>query len=533
MKYKIILVDDEEEVLESIHRNLDWEAYGFEVVETFCNGWDVLEFLESQEPDIVITDIRMPFMDGIELSKYISERYPQVKVMILSGYGDFNYAKEAMSYQVMDYILKPINAEEFGEVLQRVFDTLEQERNECKNIDLLKKQYLESMPVIRENLLNMLIEGNAHGEYAEEEIRRCNIPIWNADYWAVALIRREKTEGQTERVDEQYISVYIRQLIEEYFNSQFNCAVFYSKMGVCVIFGMRKKEEITKILRCFYNMVKGSQKVMGLGLAIGVGKVKETLSDVGSSFEEAGEALLYHKMKKDGQVIYMGDIDISKQDIALVDGESRERLFSAIKFGGAEEIRLALREMHIQLEKQNMNRNVCHAWMGSIRNAMSLFIRRYAPAMSEIFDGAFDFMKELDKYEDMDSFFAWLESRCFYLGEYISKERNSKNQNIIDAARECVQRSFGNPEMSLEMTARQIGLTPVYFSNLFKKETGETFGEYLTRQRMEEAIRLLDQTEEKICAIAEKTGYMDAGYFSHVFKKKYGLSPIQYRRQNK
>ena len=87
--------------------------------------------------------------------------------------------------------------------------------------------------------------------------------------------------------------------------------------------------------------------------------------------------------------------------------------------------------------------------------------------------------------------------------------------------------------MSLEMTAKQIGLTPVYFSNLFKKETGETFGEYLTRQRMEEAIRLLDQTEEKICAIAEKTGYMDAGYFSHVFKKKYGLSPIQYRRQNK
>ncbi len=133
MKYKVILADDEEEALFGIQRNLDWEGYGFEVVGTFGNGRDVMEFLETQEADIVITDIRMPFMDGIELAKNIYDSYPQTKVIIISGYGDFQYAKEAMSYRVMDYILKPVNAREMGEALQKVYETLEQEIRERQN----------------------------------------------------------------------------------------------------------------------------------------------------------------------------------------------------------------------------------------------------------------------------------------------------------------------------------------------------------------------------------------------------------------
>lgn len=166
MKYKVILADDEEEVLQSIQRKLEWGKYRFEVVETFLNGSDVMEFLETQEADLVITDIRMPFMDGIEVAKRISERYPQIKVIILSGYGDFNYAKEAMSYHVSDYILKPVNAKEMEEVLRRAREELDREREEKKSIHFLKSQYMKNLPIIRESLLNQLISG----EVQEEEI---------------------------------------------------------------------------------------------------------------------------------------------------------------------------------------------------------------------------------------------------------------------------------------------------------------------------------------------------------------------------
>lgn len=140
-------------------------------------------------------------------------------------------------------------------------------------------------------------------------------------------------------------------------------------------------------------------------------------------------------------------------------------------------------------------------------------------------------MKHLEQYGDLEFFFRWIEERCLLIGLYFAKERSSKNRNIIDDAQKYMKKEFANSKISLEMTAEQIGLTPAYFSKLFKKETGETFVKYLTRIRMEEAIRMLDTTDEKIYVIAEKTGYPDVGYFSHVFKKKYGISPIQYRRQ--
>lgn len=179
--------------------------------------------------------------------------------------------------------------------------------------------------------------------------------------------------------------------------------------------------------------------------------------------------------------------------------------------------------------------NACQVWLISMLNAMLLFVKQYTPMMEAEFFGVsgevFDCMKVLGKYGDMDSFFRWLEERCLSLGIYFAKERSSKAQNTIDVAKKYIQKEFGNPNMSLELAAEYIGVTPTYFSALFKKETGETFVEYLTSLRLEQAKRMLDQTEEKIYAIAEKTGYMDAGYFSHVFKKKYGMSPIGYRRQ--
>lgn len=192
MKYRVLLADDEEEVLHSIHRQIDWDSFGFEIAGAFFNGRDVMEFLETKEADIVITDIRMPFMDGIELAKNIREKYPQIKVIVISGYGDFRYAKEAMSYQVADYILKPINAKELRTVLERIRKTLEQELEERKNMQMLKRKYQENLPVLRENLLNRMIAGDVRRERIEEEIRNCGMMIGNAAYWAVALIQMEK-----------------------------------------------------------------------------------------------------------------------------------------------------------------------------------------------------------------------------------------------------------------------------------------------------------------------------------------------------
>lgn len=535
MNYKVILADDEEEALRGIHKILDWKSYGFEVVETFSNGRDVLDFLEAQEADLVITDIRMPFMDGIELSKKISEQYPNVKVIIISGYGDFQYAKEAMSFHVMDYILKPVNAKEMGDVLQRAKETLCEELEERKNINILKRQYEESLPVIRDHLLNRLVSGDAGTDGFFDKLKRCGIRVADASFWMVVLFRMDASDGRTEEMEETYALVYVRNLLGERFGALYNYAIFYSRFGECAIFGMKKREEAKKILLQLNGIAKESKKVMGICLSVGAGKIKDDLLELKASLEEAKEALMYRKMAEEGQVVYMEDIGITDQNYVFLDEGVRDMLFSVIKFGDEEGIRSVLRGIQEQLKKQDMNINGGQVFMVSMLYAVLLFVKQYIPSMERDFFGkrveVFDLIK-IGQYGEADAFFRWLEDCCLSLGAYFAQQRDSKAQRMTDIAKKYIQKEYGNPDISLESAAEYIGLTPAYFSSVFKKETGETFVEYVTRIRLEEAKRLLDETDEKIYAIAERMGYVDAGYFSHVFKKKYGMSPIGYRRKN-
>lgn len=535
MNYKVILADDEQEMLWSIRKKVEWEKYGFEVTGAFLNGRDVLEFLENQEADLVFTDIRMPFMDGITLAREIRKKYPYMKVVIISGYDDFNYAKEAMTLSVTDYILKPINAREMAKVLQRIRESMDEEMAEKKNFFHLKKQYLESLPIIRENLLNRLVMGNAKKESLEKELESCSIELEGNTCWAVALIQIDGIDRQEseEAMDRQLASVYVKNLIKEKFCEEQSCYAFYNPLGECILFGMQEADEMGKMLFHLNDMARESRRVMGIRIAVGVGKRKEELIKVKESFAEAREALLYRKMTRDGDVICLEDIDTSEPDIILFDEESANKLFLAVRFGEKEDIRHAVNKLRKKLQEMNMRRSSYQAYRVSVLNALLVFVQQQNIETEEIFGGIPNYLEILSQYEDADDFLGWFEERCLMLGEYCGQARENKAKDIIGIAKKHMQQEFGNQDIGLEKIAAEVGLTPTYFSSLFKKETGESFVEYLTNIRMEEAMRMLKHTDEKIYVVAQRTGYPEPGYFSHVFKKKYGISPIQCRRQSR
>lgn len=404
MNYRVVLADDEPEVLRSIQRTLDWEKYGFSVVGAFLNGLDVLEFLENHDVDIVFTDIRMPFMDGIELMHKIKEKYPYIKLVIISGYDDFQYAKEALIHGVLDYILKPINAREMSEVLQKVKDKMDTELEEKQSIQKLRKLYLENQPIIRENFLNRLVLGNIKEKALQEEKKTGLIRMGEYKYWATALAQiyqiEQKDHGET--MDSQLASIYIRNLI---------------------------------------------------------------------------------------------------------------------------------RKMKEYLIKADMSSNSYQAYSMSVINALLVFARQQDLEIEEVFDGIPNYLEIMQKYASADTFMEWLEEQCIRLNANQGRERENKAKGIIEEAKQKIQEEFGDPDIGLEKIAAEVGLTQTYFSSLFKKETGMSFVEYLTDTRMKEAMRLLKETNEKIYVVAQKVGYLESGYFSHVFKKKYGMSPIQCRRQ--
>ena len=535
MNYKVILADDEPEVLRSIQRTLDWESYGFHVIGGFLNGRDVLDFLENQEADILFTDIRMPFMDGIELVGHIREKYPYMKLVIISGYDDFNYAREALVHGVLDYILKPINAKEMIHVIQRVRKKMDAEMAEKKNVQNLQKLYMENQPIIRENFLNRLVSGNIRETTLQEELAGCWIYPESNCFWSVALAQIENIEAEEKEknMDPQLASVYIRSLIHSEFSEGIWHEVFYNPMGECILFGMKKTEEMERILQKLNHVARESRRVMHIRIAIGVGKIKEDLTKVKESFEDAKEALLYRKMSRDGEVIYMEDIDISDQAIILFDMETRNRLFTAVKFGKREDISQVIAEMKENLAKLNMRKSNYQAYCVSVLNALLEFVQQQNIEVEGIFGGLPNYLEILKQHEETGSFLKWLETQCLSLNGYFGQERENKTKSIIELAKKHIHQEYGNKDISLEKVAVEVGLTQTYFSSVFKKETGMSFVEYLTDVRMKEAMRLLKETDEKIYVVAQKVGYPESGYFSHVFKKKFGISPIQCRRQGR
>ena len=148
--YRVLLVDDEEDIREGISRKMDWLGLGFSLVGEAANGQDALELAESLRPDVILTDIKMPFMDGLELCRILTDRLPAARFVVFSGFDAFEYAKQAIQMNVVEYILKPINADELSAVLRRLKDQLDQERAERRNVELLRSRYTENLPVLRE-----------------------------------------------------------------------------------------------------------------------------------------------------------------------------------------------------------------------------------------------------------------------------------------------------------------------------------------------------------------------------------------------
>ena len=150
-RYSVLLVDDEEDVIQVIMKKIDWESMGFQVSGYAHNGVEALEMAEECVPDVVLTDIKMPYMDGLAMSRKLKEQYPNIKIIIFSGFDEFEYAKEAIDIEVEQYLLKPVNAEELGRVFSRIREMLDHERDEQRNIDKLNQYYLESLPLLQES----------------------------------------------------------------------------------------------------------------------------------------------------------------------------------------------------------------------------------------------------------------------------------------------------------------------------------------------------------------------------------------------
>ena len=256
--YSVLLVDDEEEVFQVIMKKLDWEGMGFRIAGYARNGVEALEMAEELSVDVVMTDIKMPYMDGLTLCRKLKEQYQKIKVIIFSGFDEFEYAREAIKIEAEEYILKPINANELREVFERIKNNLDKELDEKRNIDKLREYYLESLPMLQENFLTSLIDGRIPEDSIEEYAKNCSLTL-KGPYFVVTVLHISTTnpmEGALP-IDPFLLAVSVKKLAEEQLAaSEYDSKIVTYLGDGIVITQLPTEEAITRFTDCMDRSVR-------------------------------------------------------------------------------------------------------------------------------------------------------------------------------------------------------------------------------------------------------------------------------------
>lgn len=530
--YRIMLVDDEEEVRKAIIRKMNWEQLGFTMVGDAENGEDAMEKIEQLEPDVVMTDIRMPYMDGLTMTSRIREKYPFIKILIFSGYDDFEYAKQAIKLNVTEYILKPVNGQELAEILTRVRGSLDEEIRQRRNISALQESYLGSLPILRELFLSELVRQSADAASVVPRLREYGIDILDARKWLAAVIHVEQMEKTEEKVfskHQELIPISVRRLVEDHLKHYCRFAVFNSADGITIIMAVDEKNTQTGLINLLNDICKESKRILEVTITIGVGHDYSSLSEISRSYQTAVDALGYRAIVGSGKVIYINDVEPVSRGKLQMDAKEEAELTAAIKFGPGEQIENVVRSLAARMDDVKVHARQYQIYMLSIVNCMVRMMQQYDLDMGEMFASKKQYTDIMGGICQREEFVDNLLPVACRMNEALNRERDNATKKVILEAKDYINEHYCEPELSVEMMCRYLHMSPAYFSTVFKKETGQTYINYLTEVRLEKAVELLNETDDKTYMIAQKVGYQEQNYFSYVFKKRYGVSPTKYR----
>ena len=523
--YRVLLVDDEEDIREGISRKMDWLGLGFSLVGEAANGQDALELAESLRPDVILTDIKMPFMDGLELCRILTDRLPAARFVVFSGFDAFEYAKQAIQMNVVEYILKPINADELSAVLRRLKDQLDRERAERRNVELLRSRYTENLPVLRELFYANLLDGHIEPGTERERAARLDIDL-QGEEWAVGLayIGSDRRDALS--------TLSIQNLLEETLTAD-RCKLSLYNDWVAVIVSLTESFTIYDLIRVLDRVCTLAASYLGLTLTVGVGAPCKELSGMARSAAEARTALEYRSMVGRGQVIYIGDLEPDGGQVLTFEEADERTLTAAVRLGSEQEVRDAAATLAGKIREANPSAGQYNLFLMELVTHLIKMIRRSGVGMEEVFGTGFSLpvqKSELPRLEELED---WCAERYLRLRTLIRRRQTDSAGQTVETAKEYIRQHYAESDLSVEKLCAYLHLSSTYFSTLFKRETGTSFTAYVTTVRMEAAAEAIRGTEEKTYLIAQRCGYEDPNYFSYVFKRHFGVTPTKYRSEGK
>ena len=537
--YKILLVDDEILVRDAIRENIDWKSLDCELVGDCENGRQAVEFVQSHKVDVVLTDICMPYMDGMELSEFLHDNYPDILIVIFSGFGEFEYAKKAIRYNVSEYMLKPVTAMELTKVLRNMKEKLDSRKKEQKKMESLSqtsKDYHKNVDVIRSKALETLVNCTRDVQVSLLELKKLGISFDCSSY-RVAVFDMD-TYSEMYQVDmhkqqESALMSFVLFNISNEIVTRENAGVAYQEGSnrVCIIFtGCRSREFGDKIHSICQEIQQKVKEVIGIETSIGIGSWVRSPQELVYSYKLAEKAIGYRYLLGGSLLL---DMEEKKTDNSINLIKSLETLTEEIKVGNRQKVTEILEQIEHEIKGALVEKSYACIYLQQVIRAIGNPCQSLSDDPEKIIAQREKLLKEVSQAKTFDKAVTLVKEYAEGVFESLQDLNSSNGQRQGMMAMDYIRKNYMDPDLSLNSICSYLNISTSYFSTIFKEMTGETFVESLTRIRMEKAKELLENTTLKNYEIAEKVGFSDPHYFGISFKKMTGKTPTEYAREKR
>ena len=521
--YSVFLVDDEPILLEGIRSKIDWESIGINFVGEATDGEIALSMLQELKPDILITDVKMPFMDGLELAAAIKKIQPWIKIIILSGHDEFDYAKKAISIGVEDYLLKPFTASEVIESVKKVTEHIDLERAQLSSISRMKEELKSRNKLIQKEFLNNLVHGSLNFDEAVEDGRKISLELDSSFYRII--ISRIVSSSQDVQLQEQACS-----LVNSYSSAWTHALSFFhgNNRLVCIVKGndVSELEENTfHIAETIEHIVTKDQKCV---VYTTIGRTVEKLSELSLSYSDAKKILEVTNFGSKSVIISSEDIDVD--NIELLNLKENNPLVERLKYAGKSDISAIIEESLSLIRSNPSQSKVFSSYLlVDLIFAVSQLVESFGGNLKEEKPQMIQRSFIDSAVNDEESFVTKIQDILNFTLDYRDSKMTSRYGSIILKAKEYIDKNYANQNTTLTSVADYVCLIPNHFSTIFSQECNTTFIEYSTNVRIENARQLIKNTDMKGYDIAYQCGFSDPHYFSYIFKKNTGLTPREYK----
>ncbi len=497
--YTVVVADDEIELLDAVCEMIPWNKIGFQLVGRAGNGWDALQLVEQQRPDLLLTDIHMNFISGLSLAKQVRELQPMTQIVFLSGYDDFEYAQKAIEYNVVRYLLKPISMEELTKELEDVHKLIEQT---FQRLQPRKQQGTGWQTTLLSGLLDCYGDGPSETKFRQDGL----LPAGECEMRVLSLETRED------------ISYTVDVVLEKNFTSH---SVYSSGRVLTLLAG----ENFNKLPTALDELSEAIWRVMGVRSTMGVSRSFRQLQRLSSACREAVDA---QRLADPGSIQFVNTLASSgcqHQNIKDMVAE----MDNILKTADRSELEVQLSRTMAEGQAENPIRQEI-VLVQMLYGALELLVENASSEAVEELCRRCGIPQMLFSGAPLEEFRQRIGGLYLAARDMISEQRLEGMSLLCSKALDVINREYMNEDLSLGSVSEELHVSPNYLSANMKKYAGDTFINLLIKKRMEVAQELLTSGSMRIYEVAKRCGYSDQHYFSFCFKKYFGVSPAQLRR---